>query len=271
MIRSLPLALLAALCLGAPAAYAQDPLALARAEYAGLTGEWAEPGRGCGDPSGTWSFGMEAVRAGDSLYDLRGIGAGPETARLDLISRRTGRRLPLAVTHIGQQLDVRGQGVAVTLVPCNALASTGVDRPETIVTRPLGGLPSEDDLRARLGALEPTEPATPTTPPQPGTAPEAPDAAGIAPDAAYDARLTGSWRGADGTCGWRLGPSRIFAEGTAYEVVNFSGTAERIGIQTLREDGTPTTFTLTPGTGGAAGVTRSAPGEEQVGATLTRC
>lgn len=261
-LRALLLTLAAWLC--ATAAAAQDPLTRARAEYAGLTGDWAEAGRGCADPSGTWSFGMDTIRAGDALFDLRGIGAGPGTIRLDMVDRRTGRRLPLALSASGGRLGVRGRGVALTLLPCDRGTLEPVRPPGTITARPLDGLPSEDDLRARLGT--PTVPDDPL--PQDGTAATE---TGLSPEDAYDTRMLGAWRGPDGSCGWRLERDRIFAEGAAYDVVNISGTAGRIGIQTLRDDGTPTTFTLTPGTGGTTGVSGSVAGEGGFDATLTRC
>lgn len=260
MTRPAPLPLLLLLiltaCLAATGARAQDPLARARAEYAGLTGDWARPGQGCAPGGETWSFGMETVRAGGTSFDLLGIGAGPGEIRLDLAGRLTGERRALALAPVGGILQVRGGGVWLTLLPCPEAAPEPLRRRDEVITsRPLDGLPAEDDLRERLGGA----------PPAPAPAD------GLSPEEIYDTRLTGAWRGADGSCGWRLGRDRIMAGGAAYDVVNFSGTAERIGIQALRDDGAPATFTLTPQGAATAAVSWSVAGESQAGATLARC
>ncbi len=249
------LPLLAALILAGPAR-AQDPLAAARADYDAISGEWVEPGRSCLDSSNTWTFGIEGVRAGDNRFSLMGIGAGPGTIRLDLVDPQTGRRLPLGLMRANETLRIRGSGVAVTLVPCERFTPEPVLPPAPITAEPLDGPPPGAPARDGAGAGDGTAGA------------DIPD---ITAEAAYDTRMTGAWRGPDGTCGWRLGNTRIFADGSAYDVVNISGTADRIGVQALREDGTPATFTLVPQGAATATITRSVVGEDSAGATLTRC
>ncbi len=259
MIRSAlrPLLLLAlSAALSAPAARAQDALSRARADYGALAGDWVAPGGSCAARRDTWSFGPGTVRAGTTEFELLGVGAGPGTIRLDLLARAGGGRRALGLSVSGERLIVRGQGVNVMLVPCRE-APEPVRPPEVITLEPLDRLPSEDALRERLGggAPEPSAPADPD----------------LSAEEAYGTRLTGAWRGGDGSCGWRLDRNRITTGGVAYDLVNFSGSAERIGIQALREDGTPATFTLTPGAGGTAGVSWAAAGEARSSDSLTRC
>ncbi len=69
----------------------------------------------------------------------------------------------------------------------------------------------------------------------------------------YDESLTNMWKAdANGTClgvlgNWKLTPGYIIAEGTAYELLAFAGSAARIDVTARRLlDYAPATFTLTP-------------------------
>ncbi len=249
-MKSIALSLIIAAMAGVPAA-AQDALSQARASYAGLSGAWVAPGLSCATPADTWSFGMDGVRAGGRLLDLLGIGGSPGAVRLDLLDRLTGRRTPLAVTRSGTGLAVRGSGISTVLIPCD----------------PADG--RLDPWTGRSTAL-----------PGSGLATEAPPGSGLPPltendaeaaEARFAAELTGPWSGSGSACDWRLGADRILADGEGFEVVNFSGNAERIGIQALRDDGTPATFTITRTGPSTARVEGSIVGGSAISASLTRC
>ncbi len=251
-----PLIAALATCIGA-AAQAQDPLVQARETYRTMSGTWTAPGLSCADPRNTWSFGMDMVRAGDATFDLRGIGAGPGTVRLDLISRQTGLGLPLALSFAGPSLNVWGSGISAVLVPCEPGGDVfaRVEPPGAITTLPLDPAPG----RAPEPPAAPVDPAGDE------------DAAAAAAEQRLATDLSGAWSGGDGRCTWRLSASRIFADGEAFDVVNVAGTAERIGIQALRGDGTPATFTLIRTGPDAAALRGSVAGDAAIAASLTRC
>ncbi len=255
-MKPIALSLLAAALDGAPAA-GQDMLSQARTSYASLSGAWIAPGLTCANPADTWAFGMDGVRAGSRVLDLIGIGGSPGAVRLDLVDRLTGRRTPLAVTRSGDGLSVRGSGISTVLIPCEA----------------------EDNRMVRIDpdfGLEPFPPGSglatdvPLGPPDPGLPPLAEDD-GEAAEASFATELAGPWSGSAGACDWRLGSDRIFAGGEGFEVVNFSGNATRIGIQALRDDGTPATFTVTRTGPSTARVEGRIVGGSAITASLTRC
>jgi hypothetical protein len=251
--------LAAALALAGSAATGQDMLAEARASYANISGDWAPPGQSCADPSSTWRFRLEGVRAGPRLLDLIGIGGGPGVVRLDLVSRESGLRTPLAITQSGEALSVRGSGMSTVLLPCGTggEAIARFDPPAPFGLAPPAGLTGTGPVYDESGILPPlTDEGGP---------------AGAAPEAIFAADLTGAWSRGGAACDWRLGSDRIFADGAAYEVVNFSGSADRIGIQALREDGTPATFTVIRTGPSSASVQGRVVGGQEITAALTRC
>ena len=242
-----------AFCLVATSAAAQDVLAQARSTYAGLQGEWAEPSKSCTDPADTWLFNPGTVRAGLSMFDLLGIGGGGGAVRVDLVSRASGARVPLNLVPRGDVLDVTGSGIAVSLRRCDSAAF------EPQVAMPDEGITSR-----------PLDEETPSDPVATDDTPNEDVAEALSAEDAFAARFTGAWSSLGGACDWRLSDSRITAAGESYDIVNYSGEPDRIGIQALRSDGTPATFTVTPSGSGAQVSGKVAEGDD-VSASLSPC
>ena len=260
-----------AFCLVATSATAQDILAQARSIYAGVQGEWAEPDKSCADPADTWSFAPRSVRAGLTRFDLLGIGGGAGAIRVDLLSQSSGARVPLNLIPQGGTLEVTGSGIAVRLTRCidRAFArETAPPEPDFgITSRPLdedpqsapdGFGPSTDELRQALD--NPSD--------ELGVGPEIIEDTNA--EDAFANQLAGAWASGGGACDWRLSSDRIMAAGETYDVVNFSGTPDRIGVQALRSDGTPTTFTVRP-SGAGAQIDGSVADGEGISASLSPC
>lgn len=249
-----------ALALIPAAATAQDMLAEARSSYLNISGDWAAPGVSCADPADTWHFDIGGVRAGPRQFDLLGIGGGPGYVQLDLVSRRSGLRTPLAISQSGAALSVRGSGLSAVLLPCGetGAALARLDPPAPLAPLPQGDrpLPGGGPVYDEGGILPPIGED---------------DDGGAAAEASFAADLAGPWSRSGASCDWRLGADRIFADGEAYEVVNFSGTAQRIGIQALRDDGTPATFTVIRTGPASASVQGRVVGGSEFSAALVRC
>ena len=272
----------ALLCLAPLPALAQDVLAQAAQTYRGLTGEWAEPSKSCADPIDTWVFGMETVTAGTLPLRILGIGAGGQGITVDLASEVTGERVPLALIPTGSGVSVRGSGISADLQRCTGvaqveplvepqddLASLSQDQ---ITSEPLDSdIPSSQELQDALaaagsGAGTTVEPATDTgtdTATADSTDPE------VDADEAYRTAYAGSYS-SGGACDWRIDGDRITADGTGFGVVNVTGDTGKLGVQALRDDGTPATFTLTQASGGTQ-VSGSVGEDETLNATLSRC
>ncbi|WP_375261277.1 hypothetical protein [Palleronia sp.] len=263
-----------AFCLVATTAAAQDVLAQARSTYADIQGEWAEPGKSCANPTDTWSFRPGSVRAGQSRFDLLGIGGGAGGVRVDLVSLGSGARVPLNLVPRSGMLDVTGSGIAVSLRRCLETAQQfspptieDTRRDDAITSRPLDEEPQSDavefgpsaeDLRQALGDSSA----------EIGTGPDV--TAETSAEDAFAARFSGAWASGAGACDWRLSEGRIMAAGESYDVVNYSGSPDRIGVQALRSDGAPATFTVTP-SGAGAKINGMVAGGDSISATLSPC
>lgn len=260
-----------AFCLVATTAAAQDVLAQARSIYSGVQGEWAEPSKSCADPADTWSFGPGSVRAGFTRFDLLGIGGGGGAIRIDLVNQSSGARVPLNLMPQGQALDVTGSGIAVRLTRC-------IDRTfaeETAPPEPDPGITSrslDDETQDEADGFGPSTEELRQALDNPS------DELGVGPEiiedtSAEDAfanQLAGAWASGGGACDWRLSSDRITAAGETYDVVNYSGTPDRIGVQALRSDGTPATFTVRP-SGAGAQISGSVADGEGISANLSPC
>ncbi|SPJ23643.1 hypothetical protein [Palleronia abyssalis] len=267
-MKPLSLALLLALATGP--AFAQDPLAAARSTYQSFLGTWAEPGKNCDRPIDTWNFGPEAVVAGTTALDILGIGGGAGAIRVDLVSRATGERLPLSMQDTGGGIEVSGSGIYANLRPCNAAFTPERQRQDDVITsQPLDQEgPSTDELRDALGEPEPV-----ISSPDPVLAPEPDPSLDPAEQAEqmFETRFAGFYQGPSGACDWELSGNRITGGGTSYDVVNFSGEGERIGVQALAADGAPTTFTVRPEGPGTRVSGAIAGSGDQIDVTLNPC
>lgn len=260
-----------AFCLVATTATAQDVLAQARSIYSNVQGEWAEPDKSCADPADTWSFGPNGVRAGLTRFNLLGIGGGGGAIRVDLVSVSSGARVPLNLMPQGEALEVTGSGIAVRLTRCiDRTFAREIPVPEAdaeITSRSL-----DEDPRDDLGDLGPSTAELRQALDNPS------DEMGVGPEiiedtSAEDAfanQLAGAWASGGGACDWRLSSDRITAAGETYDVVNYSGTPDRIGVQALRSDGTPATFTVRP-SGNSAQIDGSVANGEGISASLSPC
>ncbi len=126
--------------------------------------------------------------------------------------------------------------------------SAGAIPPEAVLSPAAAGGVCDDACLAPPRAPMPQAPAVASWPP--GTL--APDAGGVA-RGFYDRRLTDMWKAeANGTClgvlgNWKLTPTHIIAEGTAYELLAFAGSEARIEVTARRLlDYAVTRFTLVP-------------------------
>lgn len=224
-----------------------------------LAGIWSLPGGRCDRRPETWRIGPGAIRMGLTRFAIRGVGGAPGALRVDLVHGPTSQRRPIGFRQTApDRLEVTGARLGLTLTRCAAAPPAR----GPVITRPLeDDLPTTDEIARALGLDAPTAPG--------GTGPGDPDTAFAA--------MAGGWRSAGGGCDgtWRIEGRRLVIRGTGYRVANLGGTAERIGINALREsDGAPATFTLTPDGANAAllsGSVGAGAAATERGARLSRC